>query len=397
MTHSLEVAHVGRYLGSSVVGELKKRKLLAKYELDGDRQYAFATTIEVACLLHDIGNPPFGHFGEVAITRWFKKNDDCLRVGKADFVGFDGNPQGFRIISKLAGDDGHTGMNLTIAQLASTLKYPVDPLEQVDSGMKKFGVFSSEKAALEKIRSTFGLDAGVRFPLAYLMEAADDISYCLSDIEDGAEKGITSYRDIVDTLRDESPDEEVKKIIVDAANYAKGMSSVNEIVAFRSTLIRHLVAFTSAGYVDAHDKILSGSIAELIDKSSPEGRLLKLIKGVVRRKIYSHPSVQSLELSGLCAITSLLDNFGRLLDLPRDDFDSLLHDGDIKRGLEVEKRLCDFVAPSHKEAYKISSKGANDDDDDELAFRAHMIVDYISGMTDSFAIEMHQVLGGMRI
>jgi dGTPase len=395
MTHSLEVAHVGRYLGSSVVDEFHKRGLLHKYELEGDRQYVFATTVEVACLLHDIGNPPFGHFGEVAITRWFRQNGRGMGGRNEDFLGFDGNPQGFRIISKLAGDDGSTGMNLTISQLASTLKYPVDPAERPSSGLKKFGVFFSETATLEKIRSKLYLGKGVRFPLAYLMEAADDISYCLSDIEDGAEKEITTYHAIVDALREEAPDEDVRQMVDKAMVIAERSSSVNEIVSFRSALIRQLVAFASKRYVDVHNNVLDGSIGELIDKSSPEGRLLKLIKSVVRRKIYSHSSVQSLELSGLSAITSLLDSFGRLLDLSREDFESLLKPGGIKRGLEIEKRLCDFVARSHKGAYKASVKNVNDDE--ELVCRAHLIVDYISGMTDSFAIEMHQVLGGVRI
>lgn len=395
MTHSLEVAHVGRFLASSVLGVFSERSLLDSFELTTERQHAFSTTVEVACLLHDIGNPPFGHFGEVAISRWFSKLD-IFGDYKLDFDGFDGNPQGFRIISRIAGDDGLTGMNLTLSQLAATVKYSVNPEEQKSSNLKKFGIFFSENQTLGKIRAQFNLKPEQRHPLAYLMEAADDISYCLSDIEDGAEKGIVRYQDIVQDLLENAEDEDVREIILDAEQVADSAQSVNKIVSFRSHLIRGLVKYAANRYADDHDQILSGDIDELIDKNSSHGKLLKVIKNVVRGKVYSHHTVQSLELSGLAAITALLESFGQLLRLDRDVFTSLISEGKSKRGLEVEKRLCDFIAPSHKYAYNVASQ-AVDGKDAELWLRAHMLVDYISGMTDSFAIEMHQILGGLRI
>ncbi|WP_206436313.1 dGTP triphosphohydrolase [Xanthomonas oryzae] len=150
LTHSLEVAHVGRFLATSVIQRVSEKGLIASWGLDlTDFKHAFVVTVEVACLLHDIGNPPFGHFGEAAIAKWFTK---CSAKNSYfnDFTGFDGNPQGFRIVTKLNGSDGLTGMNLTLSQLASTLKYPSTPSEK--SRYKKFGAFFTEQEALKDVR-----------------------------------------------------------------------------------------------------------------------------------------------------------------------------------------------------------------------------------------------------
>lgn len=392
LTHSLEVAHVGRFLASSVINEVRDRGLLESWGLSSsEMQHAFTVTVEVACLLHDIGNPPFGHFGEFAIAQWFKE-----RVGDlfADFRGFDGNPQGFRIISRLNGADGTTGMNLTLSQLASTMKYPSIPAEQ--SRYKKFGVFLTEKEIMDEVRSKFALRPEQRFPLAYLMEAADDISYCLSDIEDGVEKKIVKHADVVKELEERTKaDPDVNALIRAAADSAGRSGSVDEAVAFRSSLIRVLVVRAAKTYVEQHEKILSGALDELIGKEAAEGRLLDTIKAVVRKDVYSDSSIQSLELAGMAVITGLLESFGRLLKLSRTDFERLLDPSARIRGLDVERRLVDFMAGRHLAAYKAMAQDC--DEDEEQWHRSHLIVDYISGMTDPFALQMHRMLGGTRL
>ena len=391
LTHSLEVAHVGRFLASSVISKVKDAGLQGAWGISkSETEHAFTVTVEVACLLHDIGNPPFGHFGEFAIAQWFKEHSGDLF---ADLRGFDGNPQGFRIISRLNGADGRSGMNLTLSQLASTLKYPSIPAEKVR--YKKFGVFLTEKDVMDQVRKKFGLTAEQRFPLAYLMEVADDISYCLSDIEDGVEKKIVKHKDVVDALKEKTKnDAEVSDLIGRAADAAEQAEIVDEAVTFRSTLIRMLVDRASSRYVEEHDKILTGEIDELIGDNSAEGRLLSAIKAVVRKEVYSDASIQSLELAGMAVITGLLENFGRLTKLKRSEFESLLRDERI-RGLDVERRLVDFMAGRHVSVYKAMTQDC--DDSEELWHRAHLIVDYISGMTDPFALEMHRMLGGTRL
>lgn len=393
LTHSLEVAHVGRFLATSVIQKVVEQGLAAKWGIEAtDLKHAFVVTVEVACLLHDIGNPPFGHFGEAAVAKWFSdRHADNPKY--QDFRGFDGNPQGFRIITKLNGSDGVTGMNLTLSQLAATLKYPSTPSEK--KRLKKFGSFFTELDALAAVRARFSLEPEQRHPLAYLMEAADDICYCLSDIEDGVEKRLLTHDDFIDALIVEvEANQEVRRIVEEARISAKKAGKVDETVAFRSFLVRRFVAAASSTYVDDHEEIVAGKLKEVIRAESLDGYLLDAIKKVVRNKVYRDPSIQSLELSGYAAITGLLDRFGTLLKIPRDKFTELLEPGARISGYDVEKRLIDFIAGRHLSTYRQASQ--NCDDDDEAWHRAHLIVDYISGMTDSFAMEMHKVLGGTK-
>lgn len=393
LTHSLEVAHVGRYLATSVIGLMRERGIASKLGLDDTRfQHAFSVTVEVACLLHDIGNPPFGHFGEVAISKWFLKNgppDECF----ADLQNFDGNPQGFRIVTRLNGVDGSAGMNLSFSQLAATMKYQSVHREQ--SRFKKFGVFYSEEDTMKAVRQRFSLAPEQRFPLAYLMEAADDISYCLSDIEDGIEKKIVSHRKIVQDLLDLATDASVREIIEEAQAATATVPEVDEAIVFRSRLIRILVENAAENYVSQHDSVLAGIPLELIPATTPHGQLLKLIKKVVRRDVYTDSSIQSLELGGLAIITGLLEKFGELLEVPRDEFKALTKTGERVKGRDAEKRLVDFIASKHLSTYLALEKDC--DDILERWHRSHLLVDYISGMTDPFALKMHQILGGTRL
>ena len=214
LTHSFEVAHIGRYIAQSIIRQFPKEAKLEDLGLCKGREIAFVTLVETACLMHDLGNPPFGHFGEYAIRDWFKHrgkkhlkeaidnnkddkiNDDEINkfydTFCQDFECFDGNAQGLRIITKLQGNDGKTGLNLTYSQLASYLKYVILP-DQVNTGKlfsKKPGFFYSESDIVEAIWKNLGISKNCRHPLVYIMEAADDIAFCMSDIEDGIEKRI---------------------------------------------------------------------------------------------------------------------------------------------------------------------------------------------------------------
>ena len=204
LTHTLEVADVGKKIAIGVAD-----KLVEIGHLEIVEKEAFINIAETACLMHDIGNPPFGHFGEEAIKRWFKHNyklvlenaqikapDDNSKEYNllCDFFEFDGNPQGFRIVTQLSGikiEEYDQGLNLTYAQLGAFMKYlrlPGD--ESLKSKYKKAGYFHSENSIMEEVKSKLGLIG--RHPILYIMEAADDISYCMSDIEDGIEKKIIS-------------------------------------------------------------------------------------------------------------------------------------------------------------------------------------------------------------
>lgn len=388
LTHSLEVAHVGRFLATRVIAYFRDAGRLKEFQLDGEYAHAFTVTVEVACLLHDIGNPPFGHFGEVAIGRWFEEN---AGAAPHDLKRFDGNPQGFRIVTKLAGADSLTGMNLTLSQLGATLKYQSVLREQKQ--FKKFGVFDSEEEALHRIRNRFGLKAEQRFCIAYLMEAADDISYCLSDLEDGVEKRLLAYESFLTEI-EKTSNPGVLEIINIGKEAASSAPQVNKLVAFRSAVIRHLVDVAAKRYVDGHASILLGEPKELLPEGTKEGDFLEAVKLYVRKHVYDCDVILRLEVGGLSIVKGLLDCFAPLLHMQREGVQGLIQ-GEKVNGKDVERRLLLLIAESHKAAYQKAQGRV--EDGLEIELRARMVVDYISGMTDSFAMETFQRLTGGRI
>lgn len=408
LTHSLEVAHVGRYLASTVLKQFGRtgRK---KVGLEEELAFAFPTIVETACLLHDIGNPPFGHFGETAISQWFseykkrsKEGGDGFAPEFCDLIYFDGNPQGFRIAVRLGGEDAKSGLNLTLTQLASMIKYVALPQDIKESGstplaVKKAGAFHSEEEVFKKIRERFELKIGQRFPLAYLMEAADDISYCLSDLEDGIEKGLVSFSEVADAILQEcDSDPQARTEVENARKAADSSSAVNKLVIFRSRLIRALVEHAGVEYVRQHDAIVRGEIKELIDVDTSYGVILKAIKGFARSNIYDNQASQLLELTGLSVVSGLLDQFRPLMDLERSEITALMK-GQGSRNLEVPKRLLGVVAEKHRNVYQQLLADSSVDDQGELSLRGHMMVDFISGMTDRFSLSLYQRLKGISL
>ncbi len=195
LTHSIEVASVGRSLGLLVGGEAIKRHRLHAAAHD------FATIVEAAALAHDVGNPPFGHSGELAIATWFRNRLGCHLLAdlneqeSRDFRNFEGNAQGFRLLTNLQNHIGNGGLQLTHAVLGAFTKYPCSSTfvgESTYVGHKKHGFFCMEHAYFQQIAEDMGLvslstdqQGWCRHPLAFLTEAADDICYIIADLEDG--------------------------------------------------------------------------------------------------------------------------------------------------------------------------------------------------------------------
>ncbi|SKB71786.1 dGTP triphosphohydrolase [Luteibacter sp. 22Crub2.1] len=437
LTHSLEVAHVGRFLATKFLDRVNTAKLREHYGIDDQCDLAIPNMVETACLLHDIGNPPFGHFGEAAIVNWFSSiaskyasvldcdNDDMLMRG-GDFTHFDGNPQGFRIITRLAGIDDY-GMNLLPAQIAATVKYPCDPrgVDVGDGGLgetnplrKKAGIFLADAHRWDEVRDALELGEGCRFPLAYLMEAADDISYCLSDIEDGIEKGYLTHQTFVDDLRERVKGNDVVLTLVDEAR-AKAeehRTEVDPTVSFRTRLIRYLVDELSEAYFVNHQKVFAGECRGLTEESPNARFLLDGIRGTVQSILYGRrPSVE-LELMGLAAIKGILGSFEALLDLKRDEVACLIYDAskepvihemlqplvpkqrDKRRmaKMAVHGKLVSLLPEKHIRSY-IMSAGTGCNDRDEWFARLHLITDFVAGMTDVFALKTYQMLSGIRV
>lgn len=204
LSHSIEVSHIGRYLVASICEKIDNEESLT-HEIKKywrENSLAIANVVEISCLAHDIGNPPFGHFGEAAIVEWAKSDSIKFALCKSlnsetlspeieknlldDFKYFDGNPQGLRILTKLQGEDGFYGLNLTYSQLASFMKYTFGSSDK-SKGLsedipfsKKIGFFETERDVLENAWKELKMGTNKRHPLGFLMEASDDISYCIS-------------------------------------------------------------------------------------------------------------------------------------------------------------------------------------------------------------------------
>jgi len=207
LTHSLEVAAISKSIGISI-----QAKLIAQKKLEESKRGMIPDVLECAGLAHDLGNPPFGHFGEVTLQKkfddLFSTENDLSEVEKKDFTKFDGNCQTIRILTRLQCIKDLYGYHMTYATLATLMKYPMNSKEgNVKDGNvwhKKFGYFQSEKNIAENILKETGLyiedGKAYRHPLAFILEAADDIAYSAADIEDGFKKKAITFKDIKDVF-----------------------------------------------------------------------------------------------------------------------------------------------------------------------------------------------------
>lgn len=428
LTHSLEVSQIGRYIGDEIGAQL-----FSKNEICPLEQGALVNFIETACLIHDIGNPPFGHFGEAAIQQWFEANGETVlfkSIGSSkndidekqlnkilsDFIQFDGNPQGFRIVTRLQWNTDEFGLNLTATTLASFLKYLRSPYQSI-SGLftKKPGFFFSEENITHEIWKKFGIDSDVprRFPLNYIMEAADDIAYCISDLEDSIEKGIVNAKQVFPEIKKEynacgftDSDIKHKEILeaLESINRGKSLNGTDYTYTdFRTSLNRMLVNYTVEQYLNNEESIALGKLETLLPEGSPPGAILKVLKDYCRKHVYTHLSVQRIELAGYTAIFGLLNHCKCLLELSKKDFLFAL-EGKTKgvngKRLLIEPKLLSLFPIRHILVYKKQlEKPAADISEDlwEWNSRAHLVVDFISGMTDDFAMTTYRNLAGMRL
>ncbi len=431
LTHSLEVASVGRYIAELATKDMLKSGWLGSLsdERTLERATSVVTFVEVACLMHDLGNPPFGHFGERTMQTWFeshrekfrkrfsKTNQNVFDLLYRDFQCFDGNPQGFRIATKLQWVKDEFGYNLTHTQLAAMLKYPWTPElvgEKRDGKeIKKAGVFLSEADTLRRMHSALGMSDGARHPLAYLMEAADDISYCLSDIEDALEKNVVRGQDFVKWLRDKIGPTPTKTVATILSSLAPDVdvpsdstSSLAWYVQFRTNVTNTLVSKAAKLFIEHQTDILGGSYFDLLDKSDSAKQLLGAVKSFSMEYLYTSRVVRQRELLAFEVLTGILDRFGPLLDLPSDQAYELLTGESVRTSKHVlAETLHSFLARKHLLAYRhavrASCKTTSDLKKHDIAewfARAHLLADYVSGMTDDYATASFQRLyaGGPR-
>ena len=408
LTHSLEVSDLGRTLANEIGYKLKADK---NCKLTATNIPALVAVVENACLLHDIGNPPFGHFGEAAIQDWAKNEaaavlpadvvwNEHLQKLMKDFEEFDGNPQGFRTVTKLHCDVDEHGLNLTYATLLCGLKYARAAGQPKGSGiLKKAGWFQTEQALVEKLFEETGLPMGTRYPLTYIMEAADDIAYCMSDIADGIEKRILTEEEFLRTFTREW----LKKYDEKSLKALK-LPTVSELRNFSQDFsvkwAKKAMAEAVKNYIDHHEEIYNGTAGAIIDESyGIMGKILETIKAVSRSVLYPSIEAESIELTGYAVINGILHNYQRMLKMQYRDFRLVAdHQG---RSFAVEQRLFNRIGNRCVNAYKKAVE-VLDEQDPEFAqkewwLRVHLVVDHISSMTDAFALETYQMLEGIAL
>ena len=404
LTHSIEVSDIGKTLANKIAYKLMNKKYLSEVYIP-----SFVAIVENACLIHDIGNPPFGHFGEYAIKKWAINEIQALSIKQginterelysllmSDFFEFDGNPQGFRIISKLHCERDKYSLNLTYATLLTSIKYSRAAGERCNNEVtqKKAGYFQSEKNIVERIKNDLDLNIESRFPLTYIMEAADDIAYSLSDISDGIEKGILSLekfkKEYEYEWKKQYPNKRNPfKISNDISNFSREISVVwsNEFIEEATN-----------NYINRHESYFNGTGGELID-SNGLGKVLKVIKNVSKKYLYNSSSAENIELTGYSVIYGLLKHFQSLLLMSSSQFIDLINYRNID-GFDLEKRLVNRLGKRYIKSYKLELDNISSDPDRHLKefwLRIHLIIDHISGMTDDYALDSYQMLEGIKL
>ncbi|MEM7548461.1 MAG: dGTP triphosphohydrolase [Bacteroidota bacterium] len=316
LTHSLETASVGRSLGKMVGKVIVERHHLKEHNFS---PLDFGSIVAAACLAHDVGNPPFGHSGEASISDFFK-NDPSIKSIKEnlndaewmDFTNFEGNAQGFRILN----DNKRYGITPTFATLCAFTKYPRESLftsnnpQEKRASQKKFGFFQSEKPDFEAIANEIGLlkreGLGLsysRHPLAFLVEAADNICYHIIDLEDGCRLGYIPYATaeelIANILKDDFKPEKLKSYTTEE----------EKIAVLRAIVINRLIAEISEVFLDLDDELLSGSYDKDFFTELPSKKALDGIISVSIESYYRSRRVLEIEASGYEVLGGLLRAF----------------------------------------------------------------------------------------
>ena len=386
--------------------------------------------LQTACLVHDIGNPPFGHFGELAICdyfkRYFKAHENVLDTYAnwgIDFIQFDGNAQGFRALTKLQLLDNLYGLNLTKSTLAAYVKYPnagpIDKNENANISQHKHGIFKADEKYLNEIRYTVqGHTQGynARHPFTYLVEAADSICYLTMDIEDAINKEWITLENIVIYWEEFKSEQQLSNPEASIDELIKNLPNEHPIdrkkaIDLRVGLIKYLVELAVKNYIQHYEKILHGEYNHELIEDDNTTCVAEFLKGLCKRYIFSQKEIQSIELTGWSVINGLLDIYIKLFMgtdtqcqqrgetmisksiLRANKLDYLIEQEEIKWENKhyVDKKSGSEIQNIDKTCDKLSIN------DLPNYYRLRIIVDFISGMTDKFAVKHYQKLSGQHI
>ena len=380
LTHSLEVSSLGKSLGDDVARRLTDRHP----ELRGTLFEEIGTIVQTAGLAHDMGNPPFGHSGEKAIQTFFTEDSGNFlrhKVSQAfwdDITHFEGNANAFRLLTHQFVGRRKGGFVMTYATLASVVKYPRASSLAGDHG--KFGFFYSEAPIYEKIADELGIIRMsalgeplryARHPLVYLMEAADDICYEIMDIEDSHKLRILSFEETRDLLLGFF-DENTKHNILQRLKDEEVTDENEQILYFRACAVGKLEHECVKAFVDHEEEILNGTLqGSLIDNiAEPQREAYRACSKVSYKKIYHSKPVLDVELSGYKIMETLMRTF-------------------IGAAVHQEKFHSQQLINRFSSQYDIRSN--------DLETRIMAVLDYISGMTDVYALDIYQKISGIAL
>lgn len=380
LTHSLEVASVGMSIGN----DISRRVIQKRPELKDTLVEEIGTIVSAACLAHDLGNPPFGHSGEKAIQTFFSEGPGQKIKSMVssefwdDITHFEGNANAFRILTHRFKGRRQGGFVMTYSMLASIVKYPFASCLAGNHG--KFGFFASEAESYRKIADELGIFCKsapgeplkyARHPLVYMVEAADDICYEIMDIEDSHKLKILSFAETEHLLLsffDEDIQQKIRQRIID-----EELSDENEkVVYMRASVIGKLENECVAAFLAHEEEILAGTFeGSLIDHiSERQKKAYKECEKISYSKIYQSKPVLDIELSGYQIMATLMEVF-------------------------IEAAVNPSRFYSKQLLRRVSSQ--YDIENENLEERIMAVIDYISGMTDIYALDIYQKINGISL
>ncbi len=384
LTHSLEVASIGRSLGNLLAMELEKRPELAGRDLFS----TLGSIVAAACLAHDLGNPPFGHSGEKAISRYFSQGKGKVVQEMVsdnewrDLTHFEGNANAFRVLTHQFNGRRKGGFALTYATLTTLVKYPYGS-EAVEGEKWKYGYFLSERDTFEEVAQAQGIvrlsESPVRYcrhPLVYLVEAADDIAYQIMDVEDAHKLNILSTaetKEILMAFWDDASKKD-KSFYAKAANVFATVTDANEQISYlRAVLISKLVNECVSIFLHHYHAIMEGAYTQSLVNSlgGASAIAMKHCSELSFSRIYNHPSVIEVELAGYRILGALLDEFIDAMLSPDSHY---------------AQKLLALLPEQFRSQPDVSTYT-----------KIQSILDFVSGMTDLYALELYRKIHGMQI
>lgn len=416
LTHSIEVMSIAESLGVEAVNVIKE-----KYSACPEQTLKFIIDIpvilRVAALLHDMGNPPFGHLGEEIIADWFKLNlpklrfsngqvvfsdnnptdskmiKDCLNEQMCeDFYHFEGNAQLLRLVTKLSNVVDENGMNLSFPVLATIIKYPTKSTEispEKGCQCKKMGYMYSENELYMGIDKNLGL-GGKRHPLAFLLEAADDIAYLTADIEDAQKKGIISLSNFLSILEGKESDPFIADVIKESKKYEEQWK-LTPIQEHDNYIMQRLRIFIKGKMISAvknafnenYRNIMDGYFNNELLGVSEAQTIAKVIRNDIETKfIYFNKGITKTKLQSYQIMDNLLNRFVLCV----------FNEQGVGKSDDKDTLLYSLISNNYRCVCEQKCKGKAMNDRESVYAKLLLVTDFISGMTDTYAMDMYRLL-----